>query len=91
MCKSVNNTELPIQMLDDDPPPRYSSDRAALVDDKVHWRKIADDPPANGAKVQLINRKAGVAHYGVYSTSDTFYDYWAPLPVFKDEREDKMT
>lgn len=81
--------DLPIHMLDDDESIRYSSDRAAIVDDSVFWREIATDPPAEGAKLQLINRSAGVAQYGTYSRKDTWWTHWCALPVFRTE--DKMT
>lgn len=63
---------------------RLSNDKAAVVDSAYHWREIATDPPASGAKVQLIRREAGVAQYGTYLASNTWYTHWAPLPTFKD-------
>lgn len=75
--------DLPIQMLDEDPPVRYSSDRAAVVDDSVFWREIATDPPPEGAKLQLINQSAGVAQYGKWSRKDTFFTHWCPMPTWR--------
>jgi hypothetical protein len=61
---------------------KLTSDNAAVVDSEYYWREISSDPPPTGAKVQLINRRAGVAQYGTYSHKDDWYTHWAPLPVF---------
>jgi hypothetical protein len=66
---------------------RLSTDRAAVVDGDYHWREIATDPPRRGAKVQLINRRLGVAVYGAWTPKDTQWTHWAPLPTFAPQEE----
>ena len=61
---------------------RISSDRSTAVDHSYPWRPITEHTP-RGVKLQLINRTAGVAIYGIY-TNDSFWTHWAPLPKFKD-------
>ena len=43
---------------------RLTASRAAVVQDGYYWRPIDEKTP-RGAKLQLINRQAGVAAYGV--------------------------
>ncbi|MDO9252561.1 MAG: hypothetical protein Q7U48_13560 [Hydrogenophaga sp.] len=62
---------------------RLTNDRSAAVDHSYPWLPIDQHTP-RGVKLQLINRKAGVAHYGQLGTEETFYSHWAPLPKFKD-------
>lgn len=64
-------------------PIAQDSSRAALVDKGYHWRPIAADT-SRSAKLQLINRPAGVAVYGALGTSK-FWTHWAPLPTFADQ------
>ena len=59
------------------------STKAAIVDRSYHWRAIDDSAP-RGAKLQLINRGAGIATYGRLGTDAGFWTHWAPLPTFKD-------
>jgi hypothetical protein len=64
---------------------KHSSDGAAAVDTEYFWRPISTCPA--GVKVQLINRDAGSAIYGVYCkvhNAKEFWTHWAPLPKFKD-------
>lgn len=65
-------------------PIKPTSDRAAIVDTTYHWREIDEDTP-RGTKLQLINRRAGVATYGQIFGSDCFWTHWAPLPTFSKE------
>ena len=58
------------------------STKAAAVDDGFHWLPIGTTTP-RGCKLQLINRAAGVAVYGVLGTQVEFWTHWAPLPTFK--------
>lgn len=59
------------------------SSGAALVDDTYYWRCIDQNTP-RGAKLQLINRAAGVATYGSLATDPGFWTHWAPLPRFEE-------
>jgi hypothetical protein len=67
-------------------PPELNTDRTVAVDREYYWRPIATCP--GGVKVQLINRRYGVAVYGNYVKKDGFWTHWAPLPVFRKENED---
>ena len=62
---------------------RLTADRAAAVAPGWHWLPINEHTP-RGSKVMLINRRYGVAHIGLHTAADDFYDFWAPLPTFKD-------
>lgn len=62
---------------------RQDSTKAAVVDERYHWRLIDKHTP-RGLKLQLINKRYGVAQYGTLSTDDRWYTHWAPLPTFKD-------
>lgn len=57
--------------------------RAAFIDKGYHWRDIGADTP-RGSKMQLINRRYGVAIYGPISSHERFFTHWAPLPTFLD-------
>lgn len=63
---------------------RPTTDGAAVVTDSLSWRPIDASTP-RGQKLQLINRAAGVASYGVLGTDPGFWTHWAPLPVFANE------
>lgn len=54
--------------------------RTVAIDPEYHWREINKDTPRS-VKIQLVNKAAGVAVYGVYT--DTYFTHWAPLPTFK--------
>lgn len=62
---------------------RPSTDRTAVVSPGFHWLPIGANTP-RGCKLQLINRAAGVASYGVLGTRVEFWTHWAPLPTFAD-------
>lgn len=62
---------------------KQTSDGQAVVDTTIHWIPIGDKPPPSG-KLQLINRKLGVATYGNWSKGQGWTHY-APLPTFKDK------
>lgn len=62
---------------------RPSTDSAAVVSDGFHWLPIDARTP-RGCKLQLINRSAGVACYGVLGTEAHFWTHWAPLPTFAE-------
>lgn len=64
---------------------RLSTDHAAVVNTDTKWIPIDARTP-HGTKLQLINKPAGVAHYGQLHSGDSFYTHWFPLPTFdKDE------
>jgi hypothetical protein len=67
--------------------PRLSSDRAALVDPTVHWKKITDKTPI-GTKLQLIRREAGSAVYGSLTRGNTWFTHYCELPVFAPDDKD---
>ena len=60
---------------------RLMASRTAVVQDGYYWRPIDEKTP-RGAKLQLINRQAGVAAYGVLGTHTSHWTHWAPLPVW---------
>lgn len=62
---------------------KNSSDGVAAVDTQYPWRSIETCPI--GRKVQLINKKMGCATYGIYSSKDTYWTHWAPLPKFMEQ------
>jgi hypothetical protein len=67
---------------------KSTSDRAATVDTAYHWIPVGPDTP-RGTKVQLIDRRLGVAVYGHYSTGSD-WTHWAPLPTFKKEPDETV-
>lgn len=58
--------------------------KAAIVDTEYHWRPIDERAPI-GTKVQLINRRYGVAIYGNIRSGDHSFTHWAPLPSFSKD------
>jgi hypothetical protein len=64
------------------PKASHDNTRVALTDKGYHWLEIDAQTP-RGAKVQLINRQAGVAIYGTIGSHEKFFTHWAPLPTFK--------
>lgn len=58
---------------------RVTASRSAVVHDGYNWRPIDANTP-RGAKLQLINKRAGVAVYGTLGTHTTHWTHWAPLP-----------
>jgi len=66
---------------------KLTSDGAAVVDTLNKWIKINPGSP-RGSKLQLIDRKSGVAQYGVLDAHNKFgYTHWAPCPTFEKESE----
>lgn len=55
---------------------------AATVDREYFWIQIDENAPI-GTKVQLINKRDGVAVYGHIYSKDCPWTHWAPLPAFK--------
>jgi hypothetical protein len=62
---------------------KQTSDGQAVVDTTIHWIAVEEQSPPSG-KLQLINRRMGVAVYGNYHKGQGF-THWAPLPTFKDK------
>jgi hypothetical protein len=64
---------------------RRSSDGAALIDPTSVWVEISDEnqPPA-GVKMQLINKKLGIATIGFYEKESNQFSHYAGLPIFQD-------
>ena len=63
-----------------------NSAKTVAVDREYYWRPIDTCPV--GVKVQLINRRYGVAVYGEYRPKERFWTHWAPLPVFRKENDE---
>ena len=64
----------------------FNTERSVAIDRDTQWLQIDERTP-RGVKLQLINKTAGVAHYGQLQRGDTFYTHWFPLPTFnKDEQ-----
>ena len=63
---------------------RLSSDGAALIDPASVWVEISDEnkPPA-GVKMQLINKKLGIATIGTYDKNKSDFTHYAGLPYFE--------
>ena len=61
----------------------HDNTHVALIDKGYHWTPIGGDTP-HGSKMQLINRRYGVAIYGAISSRESFFTHWAPLPTFRD-------
>lgn len=57
--------------------------KTAAVSQDYFWQPIETCP--RGVKVQLANKRAGVAVYGIHTDKDTHFTHWAPLPKFKQE------
>ena len=57
---------------------------AATIDREYRWRPIDAYAPL-GTKVQLINRRDGVATYGLLFSHNSHWTHWAPLPTFAKE------
>lgn len=61
------------------------SSSSAVVDQSYYWLPIDSNTP-RACKLQLINKQAGVAMYGILdytSVEDMFWTHWCPLPKFK--------
>ena len=63
----------------------FDNTRSVAVDREYYWRSIESCP--HGVKVQLINRRYGVATYGQYSKKEGWWTHWAPLPVFRKDND----
>lgn len=60
---------------------KLDSSGATAVDKGYSWRPI-DRFTLLGVKLQLINKAAGVATYGVLTRKNVYWTHWAPLPTF---------
>lgn len=67
--------------------PDINASKTVAVDREYYWLPIASCP--HGVKVQLINEKYGVAVYGQYRPKEAFWTHWAPLPVFRKEKDEQ--
>ncbi len=56
----------------------------ATIDRNYHWIPIDANAPL-GTKVQLINKRDGVATYGQIFSHNSHWTHWAPLPTFKKD------
>lgn len=69
-------------MLSDKHPVQLNRDRTVGVNQNVYWLPCGPNTP-QGVKLQLINRKNGVAVYGIYYPQDG-WTHWQGLPKFAD-------
>jgi hypothetical protein len=61
---------------------KINSDRTAAVSTESFWMPIDENTPI-GVKIQLINKRFGVAVMSTYcGPSDTSFTHWHPLPKF---------
>jgi hypothetical protein len=63
-----------------------STDKSSVVDSGYFWRPMQTCPLSR--KVQLLGL-GGVAVYGQWNGSDTFWRGWAPLPKIPKEMRDE--
>ena len=61
-----------------------NSAKTVAVSTDVFWNPI--DTAPRGVKIQLCNKKSGVATYGYIGTQELYFDHWAPLPKFTKEQ-----
>jgi hypothetical protein len=61
---------------------KLTSDGAAAVTPACKWIPVSSETP-RGVSVWLINKASGVAQKGRYTSSETFFDHWFPLPTFE--------
>ena len=64
---------------------KRTNDGAAVVDTTYHWRKVDRNTP-RGTKLQLVDRRFGVATYGQWYSGSS-WTHWAPLPTFDDTQD----
>ena len=56
----------------------------AAIDRSYNWLPIDANTP-RGVKLQLINKRYGVATYGQIFSDNCFWTHYAPLPTFRKE------
>ena len=61
---------------------KLNADKTAAVALDTYWIPIDENTPV-GVKMQLINRKFGIATTGIYRTGHG-WTHWYPVPRFKD-------
>ena len=59
-----------------------TSNKSAMVDKDYHWLDAKENPPPNGPKMLMIDKKLGVAVLGTWRDNDR-WTHWCPLPTFK--------
>lgn len=57
--------------------------KTVAVSTDEYWQPIETAP--RGVKLQLCNKRYGVATYGTIGAKELYFDYWAPLPKFAKE------
>lgn len=60
---------------------RLSTDRRAVVTERLRWIPVEKAAPPRGAKLLLINRRYGVAVIGEW-TPGAGWTHWQGLPTF---------
>ena len=59
-------------------------DNVVAVSREIYWLPIDKDTPRS-VKVLAINKeKCGVAQFAELHHHETWFDYWSPLPKFKN-------
>ena len=57
--------------------------KTVAVATDVYWLPIETAP--RGVKLQLCNKKSGVATYGICAPKELYFDFWSPLPKFNKD------
>lgn len=65
---------------------RQDSSNNATVDQNYYWMVIDDNTPKS-SKIQLINKRDGVAMYGFLGKNKDLFTHWCPLPKFKETHD----
>lgn len=63
----------------------HIKDNVVAVNSATKWQRITANTP-RGIKLQLINRRDGVAMYGLHRPGDE-YTHWFPAPTFEDDED----
>lgn len=58
--------------------------KTAVVSTDTFWMPIDKDTPRNCKVLAISRRRCGVAQFAEIRTDEKWYDYWHPLPKFKE-------
>lgn len=65
---------------------KLARDKTVGVNTQLVWLPVKLFTPPRGAKLQLIDRKLGSAHYGLW-TPESSYTHWQGLPHFVEDED----
>ena len=65
---------------------KLARDKTVGVNTQLVWLPVKLFTPPRGAKLQLIDRKLGSAHYGLW-TPESSYTHWQGLPFFAEDED----